>query len=343
MNYLYDLSEIQRMDFKELRTAVQELYDKYVKLKRAFDDAINNIDESNLASTIIKKWNDYETTLRITAKGIESRVSHEDLENSLLDYSTIQQTAEQISMSVVSEREYVNKTTEELSSLLTMTAEKIETRVTKLKKTVDGNYEKMYSSLTQTAEQIETIVCKEITAYFEMSTMPTDENTTENQKSKLCKYNNVYYYFNRITKTWRKYQDGGVKTAFRQTADGFELNGCVSISGDLITNGTISAERIDTDSLSCTKLYGISGGYYAKIQSNSGDIGLFKPSARDNATVNNSDCIWGVYQSDVVTQVVNFYSYGHNYMGYNNNQKKIYPKGTWDFSSCNVIGFPQQA
>lgn len=49
------------MNYKQLRETVSELNDKYVKLKRTLEDALDNIDESNLATTLRKKLNGYDT------------------------------------------------------------------------------------------------------------------------------------------------------------------------------------------------------------------------------------------------------------------------------------------
>lgn len=113
------------------------------------------------------------------------------------------------------------------------------------------------------------------------------------------------------------------------------------INAEYIQAGTLSADYIDTDNLSATKLYskGYKSGYYAKICSNVGDFGIFNSSASESAYPNSPNCIWGIYYSDVVTGALNFYSHGENYMGYNAYNNATYPKGTWDFSSCeDVLG-----
>lgn len=113
------------------------------------------------------------------------------------------------------------------------------------------------------------------------------------------------------------------------------------INAEYIQAGTLSADHIDTDNLSATRLYskGYKNGYYAKISSYVGDFGIFKSSASASADPKSDDCIWGIYYSDVVNGALNFYSHGENYMGYNASNNATYPKGTWDFSNCNnVIG-----
>ena len=112
------------------------------------------------------------------------------------------------------------------------------------------------------------------------------------------------------------------------------------INAEYIKTGTLNADRIDTDTISATRLYakGYKSGYYAKMASNVGDFGVYKSSASSSANPASGDCVWGIYNSDVTTQVVNMYAYGTNYLGYNKSQDKTYPKGVWDFTSCTPIG-----
>lgn len=312
---MFDVTEINKMDFKELRNAVQMLYDNYTKLKRMFDDAINNIDESNLATTFSKKLDSYESRFKITAKSIESMVSYDDLENNLRQYSTIKQTADEIKMVVSKSQEYADGIQKEMSAEFSMTADRISTKVVNL----DNTFQ---SSISQTAEAIETLVQKKIVSSFESDVMPTDRNTSDSEKEKICVYGGKEYYFNKITSTWREYTDS-VSSAFKQTADGFELNGCVSISGDLITDGTISGIDIagvrfcDSDK-------------YAALQ-------LEASSSHTDMYLYNYDTgkeIFGIYDGiSSITMRLNgkgFITYGAT--------GKIIPEGTWDFSQCNVTG-----
>ncbi|MBR5157827.1 MAG: phage tail protein [Clostridia bacterium] len=81
------------------------------------------------------------------------------------------------------------------------------------------------------------------------SAVPTYSNTTAAEKKKLyfCTSNEKYYYYNEISRAWVEVDDQCVYSAFIQTANGFKLSGIVEIDGDLITKGTISADRISTN------------------------------------------------------------------------------------------------
>jgi len=319
---MFDLSGISKMNYKELRNAVQELYDSYIKLKRLVEDSLDNIDESNLATAFRKKLNNHASTLKITAESIESRVSYEDLENNLSKYSTIQQTAEQISATVAQNQEYTDGTAEKLSSSFTMTADRISTNVVKVK--LDTT--RLYSSVNQTAEALESIVGKDIKARFEKDVMPTEKNTTDVEKEKICKYGGRLYYFNQITQSWREYTEGGVNSAFKQTADGFELNGCVSISGDLITSGTITGTDIQGGQFyNANKTTRLELG----MDGNLGDLRLYRVSGDKE--------IFAVFDNG--TNVL-LKAFEHPILSVGET-RTVRPSGTWDFSSCNVVGLPQ--
>ena len=65
---MYHQDDINNMNYKQLRETVSELNDNYVKLKRTLEDALDNIDESNLATTLRKKLNGYDTQFSVTAE-----------------------------------------------------------------------------------------------------------------------------------------------------------------------------------------------------------------------------------------------------------------------------------
>ena len=90
--------------------------------------------------------------------------------------------------------------------------------------------------------------------------------------------------------------------------------------------GNLRVKRVYSDN---------SNGFYLKI-STVGDTGIYQHSAGDAADPSSENCAFGVRHD--VTNAINFYCYGDNFGGYNYNQNKFYPKGTWDFSSSEVSG-----
>lgn len=202
--------------------------------------------------------------------------------------------------------------------------------------------EELSSSITQTAEEISTSVSKTITVQFESDDDPNDIETTDAQKGMLCKYNDTLYYYNDISETWEEYPYDGINSKFIQTAGGFKFTNDVKIDADLIVSGTLSADRINTDTLSCTKLYsaGHKDGYYLKMSSNVGDLGIYVYDTNDEFvdTPTIDRCVFGVLNSSVKNGVANLYIYGTNFMGYNKSEGATFPKEKWDFSSSTVVG-----
>lgn len=314
-------TEISKMNFKQLRNEVQELRDELARFKRAYNDTIENLDDSNLSEYLIKEKEGMKTEIEVSADGIKALVVKSDELGERC--ATIETTADKIQTQVTKNQENIGK----FDSKLTQTAEEISSEVTAVKEDV-GEFN---SKIEQTKGSITTAVNA---AYSN----PVEVNNFNNVSSKIESV--IYYdtttnlYWHYDGEKWVSGSNANFGTVFEQTADGFNLKGNVKVSGDLITSGTISAERIDTKNLSCTRLYSpISDAYYAKVYSKTGDFGLYSKSAADSAGVSDTNCVWGIYNN---VDAVNFYTYGKNYLGYNRNSKKVFPKGEWDFGSCTV-------
>lgn len=121
------------------------------------------------------------------------------------------------------------------------------------------------------------------------------------------------------------------------TFDDLETEGYTTINGANITTGTISADYIDTENLACTRLYAKSNanGYFAKLNGNYGDFGVFNSSASDTATAASSYCMFGIYQN---IPSISLYSYGYEFMLVNGDSDKVTVYGTWDFSNATLVG-----
>ena len=270
------------------------------------------------------------------------------LENTLASYSTVEQTNAQIKTVVASVNEINNNLTTNYSTTK-QTAKEIsnavvgfikEDDISALKNTVDsidnfingdaetdGTLENTlanYSTVEQTNAQIKTVVASVNEINNDVSNL--DERITQN--------------YSRITQTDKSIEtvvasvdevNNVIYTVFKQTNDKFELTGNVEISGDLITSGTISGDRVKVN-----KIYSQNGGYYGKMYSEWGDFGIYNGNAGDEDDPTSSNCVWGVYHSDLVTGAVNHYCYSKNYFGYNYKQTTAYPKGTWKFENCTV-------
>lgn len=232
---------------------------------------------------------------------------------------------------------------------ITLTANNIRGEMVEVENGLQQQITANQADITVNADNIKMRVAKSF--IYETATrsaaVPTLSNTSDEERKKLyfCTDNEKYYYFNEISNEWVETSDGCVYSAFKQTADGFELSGIVKVSGDLITTGTISAERIDTENLSCTALYakGQPNGYSVRLNGSFGDFGIFNFNAADSETAQGSNCMFGIYQNDAGT--INLYTHGNNFMGYNihtyNGAGATFPKGIWDFTAVDELKLPE--
>ena len=160
---------IDKMNFKQLRNEVQLLRDELAIMKRKYEDAIYNIDESNFSSKIIQERDNMKAEISVTADEIKTKLSKEDLDGELKNYSTITQTAEKIE-STVREKvgeyvtdalgdNYVTKTTYE--SGIAQTAKDIKLSVSETYQTktdAEGDYNDLNSKITVSSNSISAII-----------------------------------------------------------------------------------------------------------------------------------------------------------------------------------------
>ena len=199
------------VEIKKLRNEVQLLRDEFAIMKRKYEDIIYNLDTDNFSSRFVKEQGDMRTKIEVTAKGIESKVSNEEFE------STKTQLTDKITSEV-----------KRLDDTMTST---VEQEVGKISLSISDTLDDLHSRLTVSEQGIESVVSKNISAKFTSSEMPTRNGTSDKQKSMLCEYGNTLYYYNDITKSWKKYPYAdGVKSQFLQTESGFQLTGDVKIT-----------------------------------------------------------------------------------------------------------------
>lgn len=183
--------DIMNMDFKRLREEVQYIRDELAVLKREYEDAIYNLDNSNFSSSVIREKDNMKAEIRVTAGEIKTKVSAEE---------------------------------------------------------VDSRFTEAYSAISQTAYALTSVVSKtaDIANAVEIRSLAyaTDKDKIYVIRSGLSE---TYYYYSEVTDDWKKLTGDSIYTVFNQTATGFSLKGNVSIDGDLITTGTIDADRISTE------------------------------------------------------------------------------------------------
>lgn len=134
------MSDISKMTDKQLRNEVQLLRDELAMMKRKYEDIIYNLDTDNFSSRFVKEQGDMKTAIKVTAKGLEAKVSNEEFQNEL------SLTAEKFETSISN----LDLT---LSARISLNANDIETEVTNRN---DADRE-LSTIITQNAESISLI------------------------------------------------------------------------------------------------------------------------------------------------------------------------------------------
>lgn len=276
---------IAKMGFKQLRIEVQSLRDELARIKRSYEDILYNLDYDNFSGALIKEKDGMKTSITQTAEKIELQA---------VDIST-------------------NATN---IAALTVTAGDITAKVESNYKDLDGKYSSLSTQITQTADRIETNVeavfnkIVQVSSTFEM----TDKDTI------YC-LNGRNYYYSSIIEDWKSIEGNSIASAFVQTGAGFSLSGDVSISGDLITSGTITGTNIKTNATTAGQ------GVVMNAEANSLDF------YNQGTLAAQIKCVeTGMAPSTAIMPVGGRLVIGNSATTY-----EVLPSGIWDFSGANVI------
>lgn len=131
------MSDISKMDYKQLRNEVQLLRDELAIMQRKYEDILYNLDDDNFSSTLLREKDGMKTSIEVNAEGIKTKVSNEEFE------SAKTQLANEITSKV-------NTLDGKLSSQISQTASEINA-------TVSANYTDLsgsISSVRQTANGV---------------------------------------------------------------------------------------------------------------------------------------------------------------------------------------------
>ncbi|NLB80112.1 MAG: hypothetical protein GX800_00515, partial [Clostridiaceae bacterium] len=255
---------IQGMDFRQLRNEVQLLRDELAITKRKYEDLLYNLDDDNFADYIKKEKENMKTEIKVSAEGIgilvsevypngvenESsievnareisyKVSAIDVDNKLVNYSTITQTATAITSAVNNERQYTTNlldtdyyTKVQTNSQITQSANSIYSSVSATYETKDGASSN-FSNLDSRIIQTETAITLKVSADYSEPIL-TSSSPPYSDKTRLY-YNtsNDYYYFWNGS-AWAVATSNNIYSAFEQTATGFNLSGNVRIDGNTV-------------------------------------------------------------------------------------------------------------
>lgn len=146
---------------KQLRDEVQLLRDELAIMKRKYEDIIHNLDDENFSSRFVQEKNDMKTAIEVTAEGIKSQVSKEDLEGALEEYTTLQQTSNAITSHAYAKAD--------LSSAVEVNDIKNATDKTKTYCIKDENNKRTYYYYNEISKRWEEIVGGGIETVFEQT------------------------------------------------------------------------------------------------------------------------------------------------------------------------------
>ena len=251
-------TEISKMNFKQLRNEVQELRDELARFKRAYNDTIENLDDSNLSEYLIKEKEGMKTEIEVSADGIKALVVKSDELGERC--TTIEATADEIQTQVTKNQENIGK----FDSKLTQTAKEITAEVTAVKEDV-GTFK---TAINQRADSIESSVSAIETDVGEFNSKieqtkgsittavnaaysnPVEvngfsSNTADKSKIYYNTVNNKYYHYD--GEKWVSGSNANFGTVFEQTADGFMMRGNVRITKIAQVDGNLKIGDISSD------------------------------------------------------------------------------------------------
>lgn len=198
-----------------------------------------------------------------------------------------------------------------------------------------------FATITMLSDSITSTVRKSITAYFEKSKEPTALNTSAEEKTMLCLYDDEYYYFDDFDNEWKIYPEGGLKTLFKQTGTKFELTGNVKISGSLITTGSISGDRISGGTITGTTITGatITGSNITTALNSITGNGVRLNSASSALEVVYAGTVVGSWAQVDAPGGSILQPKGGGILAIAN----VTARGKWDFSECSSIEWGNNA
>ena len=110
---------------KDLLKEVQLLRDELAIMQRKYEDILYNLDDNNFSSKILEEKDNMKAEISVTSEKISAAVTREDLSNELLNYSSIEQTADMISSTVeeivgdtYATKSYVKQTAGDITSMV---------------------------------------------------------------------------------------------------------------------------------------------------------------------------------------------------------------------------------
>lgn len=210
---------IENMNFKELRKEVQLLRDELAIFKRKYEDTIYNLDSDNFGKSFTVEQNGMKSQIKITTDAIKTMVSQTDLNSKLDNYSTIEQTAEAISLSVVRIDEATDEKLKNYSTI-TQTADTIKSTVNaEFVNTLIGDTYVTNAVLSSAIEQSESNITSIVASKYQTKSDASDD------------YDSLYSEISEVSQTANSFSvkisdlENFNESVFTQTSYGFTLDG----------------------------------------------------------------------------------------------------------------------
>jgi hypothetical protein len=220
---------INQMNYKQLRNEVQLLRDELAIMQRKFEDIIYNLDTDNFSSRFTREQKNMKSAIEFTAEGIKTKVSKEDLDKSLSNYSTIEQTADKISTAVSSVNNSTDKKLENYSTI-EQTASQISASVKETKEYA----EEYVTDALANGDYVTNATFKSQFDIYANGIYTTVEETYETKNDANSSYSNLRSSISSVSQTANsietkvgKLENGqyGNYTLFKQTDDTFLFDG----------------------------------------------------------------------------------------------------------------------
>ena len=373
--------DIEKMNFKQLREEVRALRDGLEMFKRRYADTISNLDSDNFSKQFCVEQGKMKSQLKITAEKIESAVSKEDLGQYSTIKQTAESIQSVVSrIADIKNAEPIDdiRNATDTGKIYVVQSKNSSGDVLSeiyyyFNSVINGwepiSGDSIYTVFNQTSDgfSLKGNVVIDGSAVVTRN-LKLSGNVTWNMENSPVKtqYSPDNYNWHNTMIDGDMYMqmsfDGGVNWSTSTKIVGSDGNNAEitpenvfdALTDSGATQGIfaafvnnenqifINAEYVQTENLACTKLYakGYTGMYFAKLTGNIGDFGIFNSNATDETYTTNSNCIWGV-RNDL--NAINFYSYGVNYAGYNQDMRTYFAKGNWDFANCTNIEWGNNA
>lgn len=284
--------------------ALQKLTDEFIKFKRYVEDALEN-QQTGLNSSSVKKL--------IAEYGSTSSAGFDAYADAKKAIAEMFAKFEAEASSTIAE--------------IKVMAENNKAEISLLSSTVSANGASIASIQTRADAS---------GAFINLLAYSGNKNIDTSKGYYYDGSNDEYVFYDSESKPVRlsSYEFAGIYIEAMNKGTTSELTS-VRLNADVIKFGDYASVD-DKGSLRIKRLYHYGGNqFYAQVGNDTGSFADF--GVYDEA---NGYWAWRFFNNDMTAKVIHLKIYEDDIFGYNGLQKKTYPKGEWDFSSCSVSNIP---